>query len=58
MTLMYVFGWLMGGASLLYFLVALAKPDWFLALPVKSDESKGVTHKEQSHYDMAHNFPG
>jgi len=55
---MYVFGWLMGGASLLYFLVALAKPDWFLALPVKSDESKGVTHKEQSHYDMAHNFPG
>lgn len=57
MTLMELCGWIMGGASLLYFLVALVKPDWFIALPAKVHESKRVTNQRRS-AAMAHNFPG
>jgi len=58
MTLMELFGWVMGGASLLYFLVALAKPDWFLGLPAKAVAEKTRTNPSRSNYYMVHNFPG
>ncbi len=58
MTLIELFGWVMGGASLLYFLVALTKPDWFLGLPAKTAAGRTIINQSQSNDYMAHNFPG
>ena len=44
MTLLHFLGWLVGIASLLYFLLALVRPDWFLGAPASGDRTDKTKH--------------
>lgn len=40
MSLHDLFTWIMGGGALLYFIVAMVKPEWFLYIPPEQRQAQ------------------